>query len=104
MLQLAGLITGAGITTAVISSINIPAGTASIDTYLMDSYNANLFLNKTDDKWRYYLEGSTTNTLQAIIPVTGIKEGLVYICLRNPGVWEAVNVQLEAVAEVYDGY
>lgn len=105
LLQLTNLMTNIGITRAAVSRIEIPPGSMSIDSYLLDSYNADLFLRKTDltgGEYYYWPEYSTTNTQQAIIPVTGINTGLVYIGLRNPGVWDAVNIKLEVVAEVYD--
>jgi tetratricopeptide (TPR) repeat protein len=104
LIQLTAFLSGSsGITQTALRNLEVPTGAKNIDAFLLDRYNADLFLNKSDlsgNGYQYYTEGSVTNTRQALVPVNGITAGVFYIGLRNPGILDGVTVTIEVVAEV----
>jgi tetratricopeptide (TPR) repeat protein len=92
-----------GLTRSLISTLNVPPGTAPIDIYAFDEQNANLFEIKSDQNGnplKYAQEGSVSNTKQGIIDIDDFTRGTVYLGLKNPQIWTGVNVSIEVVALV----
>lgn len=101
-LQLTGMLADpSGISSNTISAIKVPEGDASVDIYLMDQYNSNLFLSKVDlngNSFKQYSEGMVENTKQALVRVDDVKAGTWYLGIRNPSSLNALNISLEVVA------
>jgi hypothetical protein len=102
--QLSALTLGpAGLSRSLLSSLEIPPGSGSVDIYLLDSKNEKLFLSKADQNgstFSYFQEGSVENTRDGIVDITHNISGTRYIGLRNPSMMDAVNVSIEVVALV----
>lgn len=91
-----------GITRIALSNVEIPAGSASIDVYLFDQRNADLFNSKAAQnglQLSYVREGTVTNTRQALVPIHN-SSNTVYLGLRNPSSLDGVNITIEIVAEI----
>lgn len=109
LLQLSALtVEPSGITGAAVKNIRIPQGSQSIDVYLLDQQNVSAFTNKVDNNggtFRYYPDGSTLNTRQAVVQPSPIVTPL-YLGLKNPSMMDGIAVTLEVVAlvkkEVYE--
>jgi tetratricopeptide (TPR) repeat protein len=81
----------------------VPPGSASIDAYVFDQPNSDAFLQKVDNNGgRFYFsrEGSIENTRQGVIEIDDIKQGTVYLGLKNPSTLDGVNVVIEVAAVV----
>lgn len=92
-----------GITKAALSNIEVPAGSGSIDVYLLDQSNSDLFLDKVDNiggTFYYKREGSAFNTKQALVEVINFNKGIFYLGLKNPSSMDGVNIQIEVVAVI----
>ncbi|MBW2937537.1 hypothetical protein KXJ69_05435 [Aureisphaera sp. CAU 1614] len=100
--QLTGMLADpSGISSNTLSAIKVPEGDASVDIYLMDHYNNNLFMRKADyngEAFTQYSEGMVENTKQAIVRVDDVIEGSWYLGIRNPSSLNALNLSLEVVA------
>lgn len=97
------IIDPSGITDAALSEIDVPSGSQSIDVYLCDRSNIDLFLQKVDNNggsYSYMMEGSVENTKQGLIKVDDVKVGTWYLGLKNPSSLEGVNIAVEVVAIV----
>ncbi|MNU87943.1 hypothetical protein D3C71_777420 [compost metagenome] len=85
----------------LLSSIELPKGSSSIDVYTLDQKNADLFVEKVDNNggsFSYFREGLVTNTRQAVVELSSVRN--CYIGLKNPSTWDGVNVTIEVVALV----
>jgi len=83
------------------STIEIPEGSNSIDVYLCDWENIQLFKNKTDNDggtFYYMTEGTVQNTRHALVEIDDIRSGSWYLGLKNPSELNGVNVTIEVVA------
>jgi tetratricopeptide (TPR) repeat protein len=92
-----------GITKSALANIEVPSGSGSIDVYLMEQSDSDLFLKKVDnDGGTFYFkrEGSVSNTKQALVEVNNFNEGIYYLGLKNPSSLDGVNIQIEVVAVI----
>lgn len=90
-----------GLTKAAVSTVKVPQGSGSIDAYLLDQANNDLFLQKVDNSggtYTYYREGLIQNTKQALVPIYNAISGTFYIGLKNPSSFDGINIQIEVVA------
>lgn len=90
-------------TQAIVQSVKVPTGSASMDVYVLDERNSDLFLQKVDNNggsYSYYREGTVANTKQAAVAIDELNTGIVYLGLKNPATWDALNVQIEVAAVV----
>lgn len=103
-LQLAGMIADpSGFTSSTLSAIQVPEGVASADIYLCDRANIDKFLEKKDlygGTYYYNMEGSTESTKEAVVEIDEIRNGTVYLGLKNPSTNYGVNITIEVVAIV----
>ncbi len=100
--QLSALAMGP-ITKTVIDKISIPDGSASIDAFVLaDQNNSDLFLRKVDvdgtGTFYVFPEGTALNTRSGVVQITEVKQGTVYLGLRNPSTLDGINVNIEVVA------
>lgn len=102
--QLATLVADpTGITASISSKINVPQGSSSADIYLLDSRNHIAFEQKYDNNggtFKYWPEGTTLNTKQAIVRIDDVKVGKYYLGLKNPSTLDGINISIEVVAIV----
>ncbi|WP_152537463.1 tetratricopeptide repeat protein [Aquimarina pacifica] len=95
--QLTGMVADpSGITSSSLSGINIPQGVATVDFYLLDRTNLQLFINKNG--YKHYPEGMAENTKQAVVKVDDIKSGSWYLGIINPSSLNGINLNVEIVA------
>jgi tetratricopeptide (TPR) repeat protein len=90
-----------GLTRTALETISVPNGSASIDVCVLDQDNADLFMRKVDlsgGTYYYQRDGSILNTRSGLIQINTIKEGTVYLGLKNPSMWDGININLEVVA------
>jgi tetratricopeptide (TPR) repeat protein len=101
-LQLSALLLDpSGISTKAMSSIDVPRGSSSVDVYLCDNKNIDLFRSKVDNNGgTYYFipEGSVENTRQAVVEINDVTSDTWYLGLKNPSSLEGVNITIEVVA------
>lgn len=86
---------------SMIDAIKVPVGSGSIDAYLLDQNNADLFMSKVDNdggQFQYFREGSILNTKQGVVEIDEIRTGTVYLGLKNPSTFDGINVTIEVVA------
>jgi hypothetical protein len=106
-LQLAALsIDPSGVTSGALSQLTVPKGASTIDVYLLDESNSDLFKMKVDNSdgtFRYVREGTIENTAQGIVQIDDVKSGTIYLGLKNPSTLNGVNIVLEVVAIVEKG-
>jgi len=96
-IQLTGLLNDpTGITSNIVSEIEIPKGEASADVYLIDTNNLDPFLKKTS--FKYFPEGMVENTKQAVVKIDDIKSGTWYLGIKNPSSLNAINFSIEVIA------
>lgn len=91
------------VSNAILSNIEIPSGSHTIDIYLLDQINADAFINKVDDNGgTYYFnrEGSVTATKQGVVKVSEVNRKPIYLGIKNPSVLEGVDITIEVVAMV----
>ena len=92
-----------GLTSAITSNIKVPQGSYSIDAYLLDQSNSDLFAQKVDNnggRFSCYRDGVVTNTRQAVVAINNEKQGVYYLGLKNPSAFDGVNITVEVVAIV----
>ncbi len=101
-MQLSSLAIGpSGITKVGVKSIQVPSGSGSIDVYVLDQYNSDLFLRKIDNDggtFYYKREGSVFNTKQGVIEIDDFNTGTFYLGLKNPSSLDGINIFIEVVA------
>lgn len=106
-LQLAAMIRDpSGMTSNLLSAIEVPDGVASVDIYLCDRLNIDKFLEKADlsnGTYYYTMEGSTENTKHGVVEIDDITSGTVFLGLKNPSSMDGVNISIEVVAIVETG-
>jgi tetratricopeptide (TPR) repeat protein len=94
-----------GITKSALSNIEIPSGSSSIDVYLFDLKDSDLFLQKVDnDGGTFYFkrEGSVFNTKQALVEITDFTSGTLFLGLKNPSTWDGIDIFIEVVAVIQE--
>jgi hypothetical protein len=97
------LVDPSGLTATALKAVKIPKGTSSADVYLCDRKNIDLFNVKADNNggtFNYYIEGTVTNTTEALVRVDDVKVGTWYLGLKNPATWDAITLFIEVVAIV----
>lgn len=102
-IQLMGLVAYGGSYSDVASLIEVPAGTATGDVYLLDGNNVDDFISKVDNyggTFTYWSEGSVFNTKNAVVAIDDLTSGTYYLGLKNPGTWDALDIHIEVVAIV----
>ncbi|HPF10568.1 MAG TPA: hypothetical protein PLP62_03900 [Flavobacteriaceae bacterium] len=101
-LQLTAIILDPTFSTAnVVSKIKVPDGVASADIFLMDKKNMEAFMDKADNNggtFYFSEEGSVMNTKNAVVEIDDIKNGRMYLGLRNPSTTYGLNLSIEVVA------
>jgi len=104
--QLTKLIDPTGLTSVAATSLLAPSGEAVIDIYVMGYENKGYFMKKDSwGAWEYenpggYDEGKTVNAKQGKARIDDVKNGTVYIGIKNPSTWNGVNVTIEVAAIV----
>lgn len=102
LIQLSSLLVdGSGFTKALLSNVEVPSGSNSIDVYTFDQKNADSFIEKVDNyggSFTYYREGLVTNTRQALVELNQVKD--CYIGLKNPSAFDGIKITIEVVALV----
>lgn len=97
--QLSKLIDETGVLSFGINTLTQPPGADYCDIYLLDQYNWQAFLNKEDEKWRYYTEGSRQNIVSGIVNVKSCcTSNTFYLGIKNPDATYGVAVMIEIVA------
>ncbi len=101
-LQLSSLFSGSGaISSTAMSSIKVPPGSGSIDIYLCDRKNIDLFQDKIDNKggtFYHIIEGTVENTKQAVVQINDVKTNTWYLGIKNPSSLDGINISIEVVA------
>ncbi|GGB65819.1 hypothetical protein GCM10007424_02190 [Flavobacterium suaedae] len=101
-LQLSSLLFDySGITSKIASKVKVPEGSSSLDVYLCDIENIDLFYKKVDNNggiYRYIREGTVENTKQAVVQINDVTTNTWYLGLKNPSSFDGVNVSIEVVA------
>lgn len=90
-----------GLTKTALEKISVPNGSASIDVYVLDQNNSDLFMNKVDQNggvYNYFRDGTVLNTRSGLIQLTEIRQGTVYLGVKNPSAFEGININIEVVA------
>jgi tetratricopeptide (TPR) repeat protein len=104
--QLSKLIDPTGLTSIAATSLFAPSGESVIDIYVMGPENKGYFMKKDSwGAWEYenpggYDEGKTVNAKQGKARIDDVKNGTVYIGIKNPDTWNGVNVNIEVAAIV----
>lgn len=91
------------LSSVVLSNVEIPSGSQTVDVYLLDQRNADAFINKVDNNggtYYYSREGSVTATRQASVKISQVNNTPMYIGIKNPSSLEGVDVTIEVVAIV----
>ena len=97
------LVDQTGTTAQFMNKVQVPAGSKSIDIYLLNSSNRTAFIQKWDNNggtYSYIPEGTTQNTRQATVKINGINSGNWYLGLKNPSSLDGVNIFIEVTAIV----
>ena len=92
-----------GVSSSIAENVKVPSGSASLDVYLLDQRNNDLFIQKVDlngGTYNYFREGSIFNTRQGVIEIDEVRQGTFYLGLKNPSTWDGLNAQIEVVAIV----
>ncbi len=101
-IQLTGLLADpSGITSSSLSAINVPEGEASADIYLCNRENISGFLDKVElngGTYQYVMEGTVTNTKQAVVKINDVRSNTWYLGLKNPSTTSGLNINIEVVA------
>lgn len=101
-LQLSSLIADpSGITSQAMSAIDVPQGSGSIDVYLCNRENIDLFQAKADNNggtYSYIMEGTVENTKQAVVQINDVTSNTWYLGLKNPSSLDGINISIEVVA------
>ncbi len=90
-----------GLTKAAMSSVKVPSGSGSIDVYILDQTNSDLFEKKVDNDggtFYFFREGTIANTKQAVVNIDDVTKGTCYIGLKNPSSFDGINIFIEVVA------
>ncbi len=90
-----------GLTKAALEKISVPSGSASIDVYVLDQNNSDLFVNKADlngGTFYSFRDGTISNTRSGVIQITEMTRGTFYLGLKNPSMWDGININIEVVA------
>ncbi|MBK8807524.1 MAG: hypothetical protein IPO21_13135 [Bacteroidales bacterium] len=85
------------------SALNVPFGANSIDVYLLDSINQNIFLGKNaapNTSFAFINEGTVKQLKQAVVMVNGIKSGKWALGISNPAPLIPVILNIEIIAIV----
>ena len=86
----------------VLAELKVPTGLYGIDVYLFDYEDAEPFVNKEDlvidNAYSYYIEGTVTNTKQAIVEVDDVITDGLYLGIKNPDALIGVSISIEVVA------
>lgn len=104
--QLTRLIDPTGLTSIAAESLIAPSGEAVIDVYVLAPKNKDYFMKKDSwGAWVYdnpggYDEGKTVNAKQGKSRIDDVKNGTVYIGLKNPSTWSGVSITVEVAAIV----
>ena len=88
---------------SVLTDVEVPSGSQSIDVYLLDKTNVDRFIKKEDlngGTFYYYLQGSVENTKHGIIEINEITRGTCFLGLKNPSSLNGVNILIEVVAVI----
>ncbi|MEM6720407.1 MAG: hypothetical protein AAF611_13865 [Bacteroidota bacterium] len=91
------------LTSQLASQLQIPSGSSSVDIYLLDRDNKDIFIKKGDNEGQelyYYEEGTVKNTKSAIVEIDDINSGTLYLGLKNPSSSSGVNISIEVAAVV----
>lgn len=97
--QLRKVLDSTGKTEFHIDTIFVPAGSAPVDAYLLQTTDdANKFRRNEDDML-YDVTDTRKNSMYETVPVNDVLEGACYIGLRNPGA-KGVNIAIEVTAIV----
>lgn len=98
--QLIKLMTPGGIASTVMSALITPRGAGACDVYLFaDRDNLNQFINK-QPQFSYLMSGTRQNFNQGAVQVRDAVKGNLFLGLRNPSAFAAVQVTIEVCAIV----
>ncbi len=96
-LQLSSLLVDqTGLSKNVISNIQIPPGSGSIDVFILNQVNADLFIDK--EAFSYLREGFVENTRQAVVDIDDVTNGTCYVGIKNPSEFNGINIFIEVAA------
>jgi tetratricopeptide (TPR) repeat protein len=101
-LQIAQAASTGGLSVLTSSAITVPAGSGTIDAYIMPLASNNAFLRKDDNKCPIFQDASIRNVMQAVQTVTTNVGNSVCLGIKNLSYVNAVNVYVEVVALVGD--
>jgi tetratricopeptide (TPR) repeat protein len=99
-IQVGAALSTSGLSSAVASKIEVPSGSGSADVLVLPTEYRDIFLNKVDEKLRFYPDVSLQNTKQAAQSIDGEFGKSFYLGLRNPSSMSGINITLEVVAIV----
>jgi hypothetical protein len=89
-----------GISSSVIPSINVPAGSDPCDVYVMtDSAEANKFVNKIPAR-SAIMSDSRQNYHSGVVQVKDFLSGSCFLTIRNPSGMEGIAITVEVAAIV----
>lgn len=82
-----------------INALTQPPGADYCDIYLLDADNREHFLNKTDDKMRYFSEGTRLNLMSGNVHIRNCcKNSTYFLGIKNPSKTYGIAVIIEIVA------
>lgn len=99
-LQLASNLSSLGAAAIATSGIEVPTGSGSLDVYVLHPNSRDAFLQKQDERVKYYQDVSLKNAKQAVQSVNSNYGSSFYLGLKNPSMMDGINVELEVVAIV----
>lgn len=84
-----------------LQALTQPPGANYCDVYLLEANGAQFFLNKQDDKWRHFPEGTRMNFMNGVVKVKSCcSNGQYFIGFNNNSTYYGVQVFIEVVAIV----
>jgi len=99
--QLSSLLAdSSGLTKADNTKIIVPAGADSIDIFILDKQNSELFLKSSgNDEGKYYFfrDGTVFNKSEAFMDIERFAKGTFYMGLKNASSWNGVYIHIEVV-------
>ncbi len=101
--QLSKLLDAAGITAITDAAIVAPAGSGVCNVYLMDSDNAEAFLQKADNSggsFRYKSSGTRENFREGTVQIKDAIAGTYYLGFKNLSASKGITIVFEAAAIV----
>lgn len=96
--QVAASLTTGGLGSAIASSIQVPAGSSTVDVYVLPIDFRSQFIEKQDATWKFYADVSVQNAKQAVQSIDNNYGNSFYIGLKNPSAVSGVNIQIEVAA------